>query len=704
MKHFIAISFFCIVALNLSAAPKLTEQRYEIDAKRIGVYYNSENAMARAREFKRIDSTYYVGWMYEGSYRYERAADYRGFKLAAEQLQQALDLLYKDYKKEITTRTSNYEIYYKYYQLRTDYDYSVYLLMNCYSNMDRPDLVWNHLQWSKKINHQHEIYADTYCHLAWTVHRNRFYTSKKYSFLKNSIEQNEQYANRLLDTAELKLKSDALLNNKMFTSDYYGNNASSVWHYRSILYSYQLNIDSAEETYKKLKKTFYFPENNYATFCGIQGKFREAAYYYSQAKKIDQGDKRLNESFYYSSILNVYRALPKVGVQEIQDVLSTNGTTPGFGWYNLALARALTYDGQLAEAKKHTLKAEQFKEIHRGTTLGQSHYDFTTSLLQLSIKQKEINEIKFKNKGWWYSFSDLSTLAQLTTEKYGLQFLIINQLAANPERELVVYKLFSSENTVSYDEIWGLINGFSTNFFLKKYKKYAEEDDRPLVRKYYLYFISKLHMEKGEYRSAFKNLTEILTKTEIDLEYENLFLARVYLAYAQCLNHVGKEESAQEYLLKAYKDYPQLMPFQRQKISMRLHANANSDIENNVLKNMKDININWIESNKKSKNAIDVFIKFGKKEGYPTITFETSYKGTVIVTNQSFTYKDAQKAANELALYIFNIGNIEKSFNMNDSKNGTYSLSGSQASNNVFKNLFSSSVITSSAFTKSIAN
>ena len=58
--------------------------------------------MARAREFKRIDSTYYVGWMFEGTYRYERAADYRGYKLAAEQLQRAMDLLIKDYKKEIT--------------------------------------------------------------------------------------------------------------------------------------------------------------------------------------------------------------------------------------------------------------------------------------------------------------------------------------------------------------------------------------------------------------------------------------------------------------------------------------------------------------------------------------------------------------------------------------------------------------------------
>ncbi len=690
--------------IETGAAPILTEARYEIDAKRIGVYYNSENAMVRSREFKRIDSTYYVGWMYEGTYRYERAADYRGFKLAAEQLQKALDLLYHDFKEEITTRTSNYDVYNKYYQLRRDYDYMVYHLMNCYSNMERPDLVWKHLQWSKKNNHQHEIYADTYCYLAWTVHRNRFYNSSKYSFLRNSIADNETYADKLLDSAELKLKADAHLNNKLFSSDYYGSNISSVWHYRSILYSYQLDVDRARDIYSKLKGTYYFPENNYATFCGIQGKFREAAFYYNQAKKIDQGDKRLNESFYYSSILNVYRALPKVGVQEIKDVISSNGTTPGFGWYNLALARALIYDGQLEEAKKHTLNAEQFKEIHRGTTLGQSHYDFTTALLQLAIKQREINEIKFMNRSWWRSFSSLSKLTQLTVEKYGLQFLIINQLAANPERELVIYKLFSTENTVSFDEIWGLINGFSTNFFLKKYKRYAEEDDRPLVRKYYQYFIAKLYMEKGNYRAAFENLQRILKNSKIDVEYENLFLSRVYMTYAKCLEKAGREAEARSYMHKAYKDYPQLIPFQRQQIAMRLHANAKSDMEKTILKKLKKTNVEWLSADSRSEDAVDVFIRFGQREGYPTISFETSYKGNIVVTNQSFTYKKPEKAAKELALYLFNIGNVEKSFNMNDSKNGIYSLSGSHASKRTFRNLFSSSVMTSSAFTRSIAN
>lgn len=691
-----------LVAQQLIAAPQ-TEERYEIDAKRLGVYYTSENAMPRSREFKRIDSTYYVGWMFEGTYRYERAADYRGFKLAAEQLQRAMDLMYKDYKKEITTRTGIVDLFYRNYQLRQDYDYVGYQLMNAYSNMERPDLVWEHLQFCKGVNHQLETYMDTYSYLAWTVHRNRFYTSDKYPFLKNSIPENEAYAHKLLDTAELKLKADAVLNDKMFMGNYFKTNISSMWHYRSILYSYSLDIKNAGDTYKKLKKTYSFPENNYATFCAIQGKFREAAFYYNQAKDQDQGDKRLNESFYYSSILNVYRNLPKVGVQEIKDIISANGTTPGFGWYNLALSRALLYDGQLAAAKKNTETAEQFKEIHRGTTLGQSHYDFTTALLQLVIKEKEINQIKFMNRGWWYSFSNLGKLAQLSTEKYGLQFLIINQLAANPERELVIYKLFSTENTVSYDEIWYLVKDFSTNFFLKKYKEYAEKDDRGALKKYYEYFIAKLYMEKGDYKVAKKYLTRILSGTDIDVEYENLFLARVYIAYAKCQESLGQEKSAKQYLCKAYEVYPQLIPFERQQIDIKLHASATTGTEKELISELRKKNINWVNDGKSSK-AIDVFVSFGNKENYPTVTFETSYNSKVVVSKKTFTYEDPQKAAKELALYIFNIGNEEKSFNMNDTKGNLYSLSGSHASNKDFKNLFSSSVITSSALTKSIAN
>ena len=57
-----------------------------------------------------------------------------------------------------------------------------------------------------------------------------------------------------------------------------------VWHYKSILFSYQLNIESGAHYYEKLRSTAYFPENNFATFCAIQGKFAEAEANYNIAK------------------------------------------------------------------------------------------------------------------------------------------------------------------------------------------------------------------------------------------------------------------------------------------------------------------------------------------------------------------------------------------------------------------------------------
>jgi hypothetical protein len=44
------------------------------------------------------------------------------------------------------------------------------------------------------------------------------------------------------------------------------------------------NSDARKVYFEKLKNTRYFPANNYATFCAIQGKFREAEQYYEKKK------------------------------------------------------------------------------------------------------------------------------------------------------------------------------------------------------------------------------------------------------------------------------------------------------------------------------------------------------------------------------------------------------------------------------------
>src|ERR1700758_2908847 len=71
--------------------------RYEVDAKRIGVRPTDKDALPRSREFIRLDSTYYVGWMFEGLYKYERCGDYLGYRQTIIPLYKALQLFEKDY-------------------------------------------------------------------------------------------------------------------------------------------------------------------------------------------------------------------------------------------------------------------------------------------------------------------------------------------------------------------------------------------------------------------------------------------------------------------------------------------------------------------------------------------------------------------------------------------------------------------------------
>lgn len=631
--------------------------RYEIDAKRAGLTYTSKDALPRGREFKRIDSTYYVGWMFEGTYKFDHAADFLGFKTAAVQLERALMLMEKDFKTELKTRTNDVMTYLKIMKYHRDWDYTAYALMQCYSNIDEPDSVWKLLQKCKSINMQDELYCDTYNYLGWTVHRNRFYTRSKFPFLKNSIDENEKYANSLLDSAAAKIKRDAALNT-FFGVNYEKERMPSVWHYKSILYTYQFNIESGGYYYDKLKPTTFFPANNYATFCAIQAKFHEAENFYDIAKNENPGDKRLNESSYYLSIINQYKNDCEKGIDELKDVIKANGSTPGFGWYNIALARDLIYNGQNEIAKRYALRAEQFKEIHIGTTLGQSHYDFTVSLMNLIIKMREIEAVKFENKAWWYTPSAISKVARLTVEKYGLQFLIINQFAENPERDRVIYKLFSTESTVSFDEISQLLEGFSTNYFLDRFKKEISADKRYNVKRYYKLFVARLLIKKGNYEEAQTYLESILNDMMIDKEYEKLLLARVYESLSICKQELEGNHSNQFELAKLLSTYPQLIPYSGIRVPMRLHSNEHDEIQRKIISNLKQSNIEW--TNETDKLIPDVYINFTIRKQLPLIEYHMSLNGIPIVKPHTFSYKKPEEAGRELSYAIFNIGNDDR--------------------------------------------
>lgn len=662
MKYFFRIFillFFSCGFHSLSAqslAAKNASKRYEIDAKRIGTDFFSQDALPRSREFIRIDSTYYVGWMYEGMYKANYAADYLGYKNAVAPLSKALDLLERDYAAQLRIRSGELMKYYPAYRFQNDYSIIAYELMDCLSNIEAPDKVYALLRRAQKWNFQNEGPLQTYCYLAWTVHRNRFYTSSKYAFLKNSVEDNEALAQRYLDSAMRKVYRDMPLNH-FFNPDFIEAQKQGVYHYKAILYSYNFRMDSARHYYDMMKGFSLFSHNNYAIFLNIDGDFRQSLEEFQRAGMQDAGDKRLQEWAYYSSILDIYQAKPATGAEAMRDMIQAVGSTPGFGWYNIALARCCTYDGNIDESERYIAKAEGFKELHIGTTLGQSHYDFSINLVKLMNAIDRIQMQKFENNNWWYNPAVLSDITQKAAEKYLLQYLVVNQFAMNPERDMVVYKLFSSESSISWDEIWFLIRDFTTNFFLKKYQLEEKNNtQRQKVQRYFAFFVSRLQMGKGDYAAAGKTLQAILRDPTLDVEYERLLVARVYEALALCTKKMGNDEGYNEAVYNFYATFPQLLPFSD--VHARMKLNLSGNVDQKLVSRLKDCNIDF--TNTSGIHTIEANLSFSMQNGKHSVTYSVINRdGREIVKPDTYIYTDSKKAGVAIAYCLFNINKHE---------------------------------------------
>ena len=232
---------------------QVNAKRYEIDAKRIGVNFYDKDALPRSREFIRLDSTYYVGWYYEGMFRYDRAADYLGYKNCIEPLKKAFFLFERNYKNDLKQVLTPG----RYSFAQADIVQICNALYDSYSNVEEPDsAMWilNRIQsWNTGVD-----FMEYHIKAAWTIHRNRIYIHK-YSFLKNTVEGNEQLALDHLYTALA------------------GGDANAIF-YLAIIHNYLLNIDSAALYYDILKQTGGFSYNNYAHFQNTLGQFWRSHY------------------------------------------------------------------------------------------------------------------------------------------------------------------------------------------------------------------------------------------------------------------------------------------------------------------------------------------------------------------------------------------------------------------------------------------
>lgn len=547
--------------------------RQQIDSEREGSFLE-DKTYEKARGFIRRDSAYYVGHLLEGAYLFFRANDQLGFNKAIGPLQKALNKIEYDFDPLLRTRTNNYQVYSANYRYHFDYGLITYFLGRCYQNVERQDKAMGVLRHIRDRNFQLEINSDSYNTMAWLYHRNRVYTSKQFPFLKNSVKENVEAANKCLDSALRKIRNDFAVNNGLYDPNMLNRQYLSTFHYKAMIHDYLLDIDSANYYYDQLIQNQAYSSNNYAEFKLAMGEFEEAELFFQEAEERENSPEKTTKEYYYMrGTLAIYRGHPEKADSLLNDVLQKQGSTPGYGWHCIGLARAQHYEGLTAESQDRTNKAARFQELHIGTTWGQEQYNLAVASLNY------INQLQFKKEYWfehheWYFW--LNPINWYRWIKYTLEvrhhkMVLASLVAENPERDQVIYSMFSPENLITFDEVWAVIDGFGNEYFIDVYKKRLATDKRPRLKKYFRYFLGKLYLAEGKDSEAIKYFEQVLNDPDRDDPYQTMLLARTLEGLA--LASDGAEQ--RNYTQQLYKLYPQLVPFTDLTMSFRLKVAGN---------------------------------------------------------------------------------------------------------------------------------
>lgn len=650
LRHSIFL-LLAVFALHLVTNAQNDASRYEIDAKRIGVGPTDKDALPRSREFIRLDSTYYVGWMYEGLYKADRSSDYLGYKNAAVPLQKAFDLIDKDYQKTFRTLYNDFQTLYQNFPRYQDLYMIFNALKECYDNVEMPQQAMDLIQKIQAYGFKNDFGFDLAYQRSWMFHRNRFLTSKQCSYLKNSVEDNEKAAFQTCYAGLGFIKKYAAENEAIFGPGNSEQRMLTIYHNLALLHCYNKNYDSSEYYYQKLVDGGRVSWNNFGGMMSEIGNFSTAAEYFNNDIGKAYGHF-LREPYYYLPELYVYAGKTKDAINMTQAIIAESGSTPGFGWYNISLARSYIYDGQLDSAEFALDKAANFKELHIGTTLTQSQYDFSINLLRVQLLDRKISQEKFLNSGWWYSPTSLYNISVYGTQKKMAEYVVVNQLSANPERNRLMYDLFCAEATTSFDEAWYLMKDFSPQYFIKKYQEYQQNDKRSNVQRYFKLFAAKFKYEKGDEKEAKSDLEEINRTTLLDTANEKLYMARVFEGLAASYNEDGNKNKFTEYSNSLLEIYPQLIPFSGLKIQMQL-AVTGSDAATvkKIEGEIKDCNL--VFGNEGCKASVVINKRPTAYEAFITVR---SADGKMIVKNERLIFKKPEGAGKEIALRLFGKG------------------------------------------------
>jgi tetratricopeptide (TPR) repeat protein len=640
---------FCINSFS-----QKTAARYEIDAKRVGVNPIDKDALPRSREFIRLDSTYYVGHMYEGMYKEDKSSEYVGFRNAIPSLRRAFVLFQKDFGKDMRGMFESPQNYMASINRYVDFLQISNALKECYDNIEMADSVMWVLDQVDKYKFPKEHLATTTTK-AWTYHRNRFFTSAKFPFLKNSVAENEKAAFDLCYYALGKIENNRSKNDVWFGPNQAMSDKLNVYHYLALLHCYNKKYDSADYYYQRMAEVNSVSWNNYGNMKHELGNFATAIDYFNKDKyKVYQ--KMLREPFYFLPMLDVYAGRTKQAMTTSKEAIDYAGSTPGFGWYNIALSRSYLYDGELDSADQSLTKAANFKEIHIGTTLTQQQYDFTINLLKLQLIDRKIGQEKFINAGWWYWPKSLFKIASLKIEKMLIEYVLINQMSANPERDRTVYDLFCSESTTTFDEAYYLIKDFSPKFFTRKYETYQKNDPRMELKRYFKLFTHQMQWADGKEEEAYDGYKQLVREVMLDTTNEKLFLGRLYEGMYKGSKEDGNKTDQYFYANTMYETYPQLVPFSKVEMKMKLNISGTDDpAVQSIVKELKGCNIDWTDNADSNTGVASIsFTKRGDK--YEATINTKSGSNKAVVADEKMVFKETTGAGKELALRLFGKG------------------------------------------------
>lgn len=633
------------VCLAWSAAGQQNNIRRQLDSEREGSFLD-DKMLEKSRSFIRRDSTYYLGYLLEGAYLFFRANDRLGFTKAIAPLKKAMDKIEHDYDALLRMRTNNYALYNANYRYHYDYGLITYLLDRCYQNVEQPDKAMEVLYHIRDRNFQVEVNMDSYNTMAWIYHRNRVYTSRQFAFLKNSVRANVMMANRLLDSALLKIQNDFPVNNGLYDPNFLNRQYLSTYHYKAMIYDYLLDVDSANYYYDMLIQNEAYSSNNYAEFKLAMGEFETAELFFREAESRENNiEKTTKEYFYMRGTLAIYRGHPEEADTLLNKVLQQQGSTPGYGWHCIGLARAQHYEGLTAESQDRTNKAARFQELHIGTTWGQEQYNLAVESLNY------LNQAQFKKEYWfehdeWYFW--LNPVNWYRWVKYTLEIrhhkmVLASFVAENPERSQVIYSIFSPENLMSFDEVWSVIDGFGNEYFIEEYQQKLKTDKRPRVKKYIRYFLGKLYLAEGKDVEAKRYFNSVLNDPDMEDPYQTMLLARTLEGLALASSGSEKEN----YIQQLYTLYPQLLPFSELEMSFNLQAHPSSTGEEDILEDLKNCSINFTDSG----NIPAVSISFSTSGDAMDIHYQVEMAGRVLHQGSLRINKDEQENAGKILAY-----------------------------------------------------